>query len=298
MFINMELYRIFYYTARAGSISRAAEELFISQPAVSQSVKHLEDKLGGQLFFRTSKGVKLTGEGEVLFKYIEQAYNFITAAENKFTEMQNLLNGEIKIGASDTLCKHYLLPYLGSFHKDYPGVKIHVTNRTTPETINLLKKGKVDFGIISLPIEEDNHLIVTEGSSIQDCFVAGENYRELAESDIFLEKLLEYPLLLLEKESNTRRFIDNYAKAYGYEIIPEIELGSIDLLIQFAKYGLGISCVVRDFVINELDGRELFEIRLKEKIPPRKIGIATLKDVPLSAAAKKIINSLYQDNIL
>jgi len=292
MNINLELYRVFYYVATAGSISGAAKELFISQPAVSQSIKQLEEKLGGKLFFRTSKGIKLTTEGEVLFKYIDQAYNIIRTAENKFIEMQNLVEGEIKIGAGDTLCRYYLIPYLELFHREYPGIKIHVTNRTTPETVNLLKSGKVDLGIINLPIELDDSIIVEETISVQDCFVAGQNYSYLSESPISLSELVRYPVMVLEKGTSTRKHIDNYAKEHGIDITPEIELGSIDLLIQFAKIGLGILCVVRNFVDEEIKSGCLYEIKLKEPIPERKVGIAVLKDVPLSAAAGKFIKIL------
>ncbi|HHW48009.1 MAG TPA: LysR family transcriptional regulator [Clostridiaceae bacterium] len=295
MHINLELYRVFYYVATAGSISGAAKELFISQPAVSQSIKQLEEKLGGKLFFRTSKGIKLTTEGEVLYKYIDQAYNIIRTAENKFIEMQNLTEGEIKIGAGDTLCRYYLIPYLELFHKEYPGIKIHVTNRTTPETIDLLKSGKVDLGIINLPADVDESVTVEETISIQDCFVAGRNYRYLSEKPISLSELVTYPVMVLEKGTSTRKHIDNFAKEHGIEISPEIELGSIDLLIQFAKIGLGISCVVRNFVDEEIREGDLYEIKLIEPIPERKVGIATLKDFPLSAAAGKFIEILKKE---
>lgn len=291
--INMELYKIFYFAAKSGSISKAAEKLYITQPAVSQAIKHLESQLGGKVFFRTPRGVVLTEEGKILYKYIEQAYNFIMTAENKFLEMQNLMNGEIKIGASDTLCKYYLLPYLSQFHSDYPNIKIQVTNRITQETISLLKVGKVDLGIINLPINNDKKLIIKEVFPVQDCFVCGDKYKDLSESPISLNKLLEYPILLLDKGSTTRKFLDEFIESQGVNITPEIELGSIDLLVSFAKIGLGISCVVKDFVKDELDSSNLHEIKLIEKIPKRNIGIITLKDVPLSNAAKKFIELLH-----
>ncbi len=288
---QMELYRVFYFTARAGSISRAAEELYITQPAISYAIKQLEQKLGGPLFFRTSKGVKLTAEGSVLYKYMEQAYNYITAAENKIAEMHNLRSGEIRIGASDTLCKHYLLPHLEDFHSAYPDITIHVTNRTTPETVKLLKEGKIDFGIVSLPVE-DSRLVVRETLSIQDCFVAGKRYAELADTSVSLKRLMEYPLILLERGSNTRNYLDDYARKHGFTLSPEIELGSIDLLVQFAKSGLGVACVIKNFVTDELREEAIFEVRVNEPIPPRSIGVITNKDVPLSAAARHFLLQL------
>lgn len=289
MYINLELYRVFYFAAKSGSLSKASQLLFISQPAVSQAIKQLEDKLGGQLFFRTSKGIKLTREGESVYKYIEPAYNFIVAAEAEFTEMLDLSKGAIKIGASDMSCKYYLLPYLESFHKVFPQIKIHLTNGPTPETIDQLKKGLIDFGVISLPIEEDNRLVVKEVMSIQDCFVAGENYIELKGRTVPLSELLKYPILLLEKATSTRKYIEDHVRKYSLTLNPEIELATSDLLVEFAKKGFGISCVVRNFAQEDIDKSSLFELQLKEVIPPRQIGIVTLKDAPLSAAAKKFI---------
>lgn len=292
MDVNFDLYRIFYITAKAKSISNAAKELYISQPAVSQSIKQLEDKLGGRLFFRTPKGIVLTAEGEAVFKYIEQAYNFIITAQTKFSEMQNLINGEIKIGASDTLCKFYLLPYLQTFNKNYPDIRIQVTNRTTGETIKLLESGKVDFSIINLPIKTANHLKIIKGMTMQDCFVVGEKYKELASSPIHIKQLIDYPVLLLEKGSNIRQFIDDYALGNEVSLVPEIELGSIDLLVEFARINLGIACAVKNFIPTELDTSKLYELQLIEKIPERNIGIVFLKDVPLSAAARRFIELL------
>lgn len=292
MDVNFDLYRVFYITVMAGSISKAAKELYISQPAVSQSIKQLEETLGGRLFFRTPKGIILTAEGEAVFKYIEQAYHFILAAQTKFSEMQSLMSGEIRIGASDTLCKYYLLPKLESFHESYPNIKIQITNRTTQETIKLLESGKVDFGVINLPIEINNHLEIQEGLTIQDCFIVGEKYKYLSEVPLRLSQLTQYPILLLEKGSSTRHFIDSYALENGVTLLPEIELGSIDLLIEFTKIGLGIACVVKNFIQTDIEASKLYEVNLIDKLPERKIGIVHLKGVPLSAAANKFIEML------
>lgn len=291
MLVDMELYRVFYHTAKAGSFSKAAQELYITQPAVTHSIKQLEEKLGGPLFFRTSKGVRLTGEGEALFPYIEQAYNLIRAGERKLAEMQNLLHGEMKLSAGDTLCRHYLLPHLEAFHERYPELKIRVTNRTTPETIKLLKEGRIDLGIVDLPVSDDQ-LDIREGPSLHDTFVAGAKYKQLAERPVSLAALAQYPILLLEQTSNTRRFIDACARERGVHIAPAFELGSIDLLIQFARAGLGIACVIREFAREELDRRSLFEIRLDEPLPERRIGIVTLKGMPLSPATRRFISEL------
>lgn len=294
MEINFELYKVFYNVAKEGQISSAAKKLYISQPAVSQSIKQLEDKLGAKVFFRTSKGMKLTSEGQVLYNYIEKAYAFIIAGQSKFQEMQDLKYGEIIIGASDTLCAHYLLPYLGEFHKEFPNIKIKVTNRTTFEIIDLLKKGNVDLGILNLPIEEDKSLEIRETLNLEDCFICGEKYHSAFKEEVSLEQLNEYPLILLESGSNTRRFVDKVFRDNNLLVQPEIELGSIDLLVNFAKIGLGISFVTKNFIQSELDNEYVFEIKLKEEIPNRKIGVATLKGVPLSPSGKEFFNFLIK----
>ncbi|ACS99290.1 LysR family transcriptional regulator [Paenibacillus sp. JDR-2] len=289
MEVNLEWYRVFYWIAKTGSLSKAAEQLHITQPAVSHTVKQLESTLGGQLFFRTPRGVTLTKEGTVLLQYIEQAFQSVQIGEKAIAEMNNLHTGEIAIGASDTLCKHYLLPYLEQFHEQHPGVRVRVTNRTTPETLALLKEGKIDFGIVSLPVS-DKQVAISESTLLQDCFVGGKGYQSLSGGPpLTLEQLNAYPLLLLEKGSSTRRYLDDYAASHGSTFTPEFELGSVDLLVQFAKSGFGLAFVIRNYVAEELQRGELVEIPLTETFPGRPIGIATLRGIPMSSATKSFL---------
>lgn len=289
MDVNLELYRIFYHVVKAGSISKASQELFISQPAVSQAIKKLESRLGGQLFTRAPKGITLTPEGEVLFKYIEQGYNMIMLAESKFMEAINLDIGSIRIGASDMTLKYFLLPYLEEFHKQYPKVKIMVTNRPSPETVEFLKKGAIDFGVVSLPLPDDDSLEIFKATEIQDCFVANERFGHLAGREVSIKELAEYPVIMLERNTSSRRYIDEYLSRHSVKLVPEFELATSDLIVEFACRGLGISCVVRNFAEEYIKKGMLFEINLKEKIPPRHFGIIKLRNVPLTAAAKKFV---------
>ncbi|MEJ6951899.1 LysR family transcriptional regulator [Natronospora cellulosivora (SeqCode)] len=291
MSVNLEKYKVFYFTAKYKSFSAAAEELFISQSAVSQAIKQLEIELDSQLFLRTGCRIKLSAEGKVLFKYIEQAYTLILNAEKKIDSIHKLESGELVIGAGDTNCKYYLLDYLQNFHQKYPAVNIKVTNRTTDEIIELLKKGQVDLGIINLPYDTKN-IEVIKSREIQDCFVAGKKYQGLIYQQLSLNELSKYPLLLLEEKANTRKYIDKIAFEYGAELKAEIELGSVDLLIEFAKIGLGIACVVEDFVEEELAAGSLFKLNVQEEIPGRSIGIAYLQDIPVSRAADCFIELL------
>ncbi|BBH18695.1 LysR family transcriptional regulator [Paenibacillus baekrokdamisoli] len=289
----MEWYRVFYYTAKTGSLSKAAEALFITQPAVTHTIKQLEAKLGGQLFFRTSKGVRLTADGEALFPYIEQAYHFIENGERKIADMHQLLDGDLKIGAGDTLSRHYLLPYLSDFHKKYPAIKIQVTNRTTEETLMLLKQGRIDMGIVNLPII-DQEVVIQETLTIEDCFIVGEAYKELSDKPVSWAQLMSYPIIMLEKGSVTRSYVDRIAEQQGVAIKPEIELGSIDLLLEFARIGLGVACLVKNFITEELQRQEVYEVQLDKPIPQRRVGIATLKNVPLTAAADTFIQNMLK----
>ncbi|SFE79741.1 DNA-binding transcriptional regulator, LysR family [Paenibacillus catalpae] len=292
MEVNLEWYRVFYWIAKTGSLSKAAEQLHITQPAVSHTVKQLEGTLGGQLFFRTPKGVTLTTEGAVLLQYIEQALQSVQIGEKAIAEMNHLNTGEIAIGASDTLCKHYLLPYLEQFHEQHPGVRVRVTNRTTPETLGLLKEGKIDFGIVSLPVI-DKQIDIRESTPLRDCFVGGKSYQSLAGGPpLSLEQLSQNPLLLLEAGSNTRRYLDDYAASHEITFTPEFELGSVDLLVQFARSGFGLALVIRNYVLEELERGDLFEIPLIQPLPGRHIGIATLRGIPLSAATKSFLSLL------
>ncbi len=292
MFVNLDLYRVFHYVARVGSISGAAEELYVSQPAVSQAIKRLEEQLGVRLLVRSSKGVRLTQEGATLSQHVAQAYSLIEAAERRIVEIRGMTSGEVRIGASDTLCKYYLAPHLEVFHREFPGVRLHVTNRTTPETLGLLRAGKVDVGVINLPITPDPSLNVKETMTVQDCFVGGAKYTDLAKEPIPLEELVRHPLLMLETASNTRRYIDRWASSKGVTLNPEVELGSIDLLLLFAGIGLGIACVVREFAQAELSSGRLREIELVDPIPRRRVGIVTLKDVGLPVAASRFVDLL------
>jgi len=292
--MNLELYKSFYFVAQHGSISKAAEHLYITQPAVSRSIKQLEDDLGCALFSRTPKGVKLTPEGEILLQYIEQAFNFIATAERKINDVKNILSGEVRIGVSDTLCKHYLVPYLKLFNTLHPAIKIHVICPTTPGIISLLKAGKIDFGIINMPYHDDQ-LILKNIMTVQDCFVVGEKYRYLSNRMQPLSEIIKHPLLLLEKNSNSRLYMEQYFKDNSISAVPDFELGNIDLLIHFAKYDFGIACVIKNFIEEELDNGRLYEVKPIERVPPRTIGAAWLKVVPLSIAAKELIGQLDND---
>lgn len=290
--VNLELYRVFYVVANCGSLTKAAQELYISQPAVSQSIKQLENQIGGRLFVRTSKGMELTYEGKMIYGYVEEAYKLFDLVESKFPQIKKLALGEIRIGASDTLTKHYLFPYIKSFSQRYPDISIKLTNRTTEETLGLLRNGKVDIAFVNLPIEETSYFEVKECISLHDVFVTGKRYMDEFSSGISYAELNRYPVILLERASNSRVRLDRVLEGKGVSLTPSLELGSLESTVDFARAGLGITCVPREYIKDELDSGELFEIKLPEPLPERAVGMVKLRDVPLTFAAQQFIMSL------
>ncbi|WP_276357957.1 LysR family transcriptional regulator [Cohnella caldifontis] len=288
MIKNYELYKVFYWAVKTGSLTQAAKALYLTQPSVSHAIKQLEDGFGVPLFFRTPKGVELTQEGNVLYSYIEQSMILIALAEEKMAALKNLDSGELRIGGSDSLFKHYLLPILESYHSRHPGIKLHLHHGTTPEVITFLKEGRIDLGVVRMPIV-DPQLKVRESFQLQDCFVAGARYAELKDKTLSLEQLLQYPVILFSRNSRARMTITELFQSYGLTLKPDIEVGSVDLLIEFARRGLGISYVTREFVSNELEAGSLFEIRLDVSLPPSHVGIMTMRNMPLSIAASRFI---------
>ena len=208
MDVNFELYKVFYYVAKYNSFSQAAAKLYISQSAVSQSIKALETKLDIKLFVRNTKNIRLTSEGEKLFAYVEQAINLFLKGERLIEEMKDLLEGEVRIGASDTICRHFLLPYIEKYNTLYPDIKIQIISRTSPVCTQLLEKGEVDLAVVNINENYDyKNFNINILKEIEDIFVAGKKFDELKGKKMSIAELVQYPLLVLEKNTNTRVFL-------------------------------------------------------------------------------------------
>lgn len=290
MNIDFELYRIFYVVANNSNITRASKELNISQPAISKSIKNLEEQLGGQLFVRTKRGVVLTEEGKEFYKYIKQAIEYINNAENKFTDLINLEAGCIKIGVSTTLTKEFLLPYLEQFHSLYPKIDIQIITNLTSELVKKLKNGLIDILILNIDDKNyGNDVNIIKCKKINDCFVVNNKYQNLVDKKLSLKDLNNYPLILQAKGSNTRKFLDNIAEENGVILKPNIELASYSLVVEFAKIGFGIAYVTKEYVEEEIRNGSLFELKIKEKIPSRDIGIALSKNHVPNFSTKKLM---------
>ncbi|MEK4248681.1 LysR family transcriptional regulator [Paenibacillus sp. FSL W7-1287] len=285
---SLDLYRVFDEVSKQSSISKAAQELFMTQSAVSQSIQKLEKELDLVLFNRTSKGVTLTTEGKLLYEHVRAALNILNIGEEKMLEFKNMLIGELHIGVGDTISRYYLLPFLEQFYNQFPGIKLKILNGTTTEICEFIKEGKADLGVCNLPIV-DHSIQAFPCKDVHDIFVGGEKYRELSSSPITLEQLVELPLICLEKRANSRVYIDRYFKEKDITLSPVFELGSHDLLLDFAKINLGVACVTKQFSQHYIDSGLLHELKLEEPIPERSIGICYSNQVPLSHAAKQFI---------
>ena len=289
MINNLEAYKVFYYAARLQSITLAARELAISQPAVSQAVKQLEGAVGTALFVRTSRGVRLTREGELLFSYVEKGYEQLETGERKLRQMLNLELGEVHIGASDMTLQFFLLPFLERFHESYPQIKVKVSNAPTPETLRFLQEDRIDFGVVSTPFPEQEGIRIREVKAIQDTFVAGRRFIQYKNRMLDFSELEKLPLICLEGNTSTRNYMDGFLQENGVRIHPEFELATSDMIVQFTLRNLGVGSVMREFAQAELESGRLFELRFNKMIPKRKFCIVTGEKGSLSAAAANLL---------
>lgn len=291
MDINFELYKVFYYVATTHSFSEAAGKLFISQSAVSQSVKTLEKKLNQTLFIRSTKKVRLTPEGEILLRHIEPAVQLILRGESQLLDASSG-NGQLRIGASDTICRYFLVPYLKQFHEAFPGTHIKVTNATSIRCVELLKNGQVDLIVVNAPNHYlDSAFTTTMIHTFQDVFIANQSFKELHGQEITYQELLQYPILMLDKNSTTSEYLHDLFQQHQLDLIPEIELSSNDLLIDLARIGLGIA-FIPDYCLTPVP-EDLFILKTKETLPKRKLAMAYNSHVPVSKAASEFMH-LFQ----
>lgn len=291
MDINYELYKVFYYVATSLSFSDASRKLYISQSAVSQSIKTLEKKLEQPLFVRSTKKVQLTPAGKVLLKHIEPAMNLIQRGENQLLESGALGLGQLHIGASDTICRYFLVPYLKKFHKKFPNIPIKVTNATSQGCVELLEQGKVDLIVTNFPNVRLNQSYVQKTVlEFSDVFIANPAYFNLRQQTISFAELTQYPILMLDKNSTTSEFLHNIFLQHQLELIPEIELSSNDLLIDLARIGLGIACIP-DYCLSA-ESKDLFIVKTKEQIPGRRLAAAINPNLPPSASTEEFLKLL------
>ncbi len=294
--VNLELYRVFYTVAKCGSLTRAAEELYISQPAVSQAVKQLESQLGVPLFNRTHRGMELSVQGgKLIFKQVEEALEILENAESKIVEMGTMPVGTIRIAATDGIFSHLLADKIVEFNAIYPSVKIELVTGTSPETLMQLKENKCDIGFINMPIDDKDVQFTGTVAHLSDVFVAGGKFANLKGKELRLSSLQEYPLIMIEENTVARRALRTFLDTLGVNLNADIEVENWDLMMKFARKGMGIGCVPREYAEKYLESGELFELDVRPALPVRGVGIALPKFVPASFAVKKFVDMFSRD---
>ncbi len=272
---NLSQYRIFHAVAKAGNISKAAKELYISQPAISKAVSKLEESLGTTLFVRSSRGVQMTEEGSILFEHTCAAFDALSRGEQELRRIREFHLGQLRLGGSNTLCRFVMVSYLKHFIEQYPHIKITIESQSSARTLAMLEQQQIDIGLVAEPGSSKN-LVFLPVMEIEDIFAATPSYlenlrlREGRDADPFQVGTI----LLLDKDNITRTHIDNYLKASHIEVHHLLEVTTMDLLIEFARIGLGVGCVIREFVKDDLESGRLTEIRPGSPIRKRTIGFA------------------------
>lgn len=285
MAVKLEFYKVFKEVAEAGNITAAAQALYISQSAVSQSIKQLESDLQTRLFVRNSRGVTLTADGKMLYEYVRSAIGLLETGEAKLSQTRELHMGQLTIGASDTVTSLFLLPYLDSFHRKYPAIHIRIVSGRSHKVLGLLQSGKVDIAFASTPTEGNFETVPC--FSTHSIFVAGPEYPCDFDHVYSLEEIADFPLILLERKASSRLHLEKYFLQNGLRLNPEIELGARSLLVDLATIGFGVAGVTEEFVRRDLVIGHLRQLKTSFEIPPRSVDMCVLRGVPQTAAAQR-----------
>ena len=292
MAVKLELYKVFKEVAEAGNITAAAQVLYISQSAVSQSIKQLETDLQTRLFARNSRGVTLTPDGKLLYEYVRSAIGLLETGEAKLSQTRELQMGHLTIGASDTVTSQFLLPYLDNFHRQYPAIHIQIISGRSHKVLGLLQSGKVDIAFASTP--GDGNFEIVPCFATHSIFVASPEYPCNFEHLHTLAEIADFPLILLERKASSRLYLEKYFLQNGLRLNPEIELGARSLLVDLAAIGFGVAGVTEEFVRRDLDSGRLRKLETAFDIPPRSVDMCLLRGVPQTAAAQRFADYIRQ----
>lgn len=290
--LDLNLLKMFICVADCKTISKASQKLYISQPAVSNSIKKLENALGVELFVRVPKGVKLTSEGEMFYELCIKAMSTIDAGVNLISDYAKLQKGQIKIGSSSTIIRHMLIPFFDYFSQKYPDLNITIFDGLSTQLVKYLQRNEVDLSIVNSPVEDIEQFNVTEITDTQDCFIAGEKFSQFKNKTVSKDKLATLPLILQKKPSNNRDYFDEICEKNQLSITPRIEMASFGLITDFAANGMGIGFTIKDFVQKDIDSGRVFELKTDLKIKPRKIVVMTNTTGGNSFATKTFITEL------
>lgn len=290
---NVDLYKVFYTVAKCGSITKAAEELYLSQPAISYAIKQLEKQVGGKLFNRVSRGMELTEvEGRKIFEIVSEFLSKLSKAESELSAIKSVANGSIKISASDTFVTHYLMKYVVEYHENYPNVNLSFINSSSKQSLELVKTNKADIGFVNIPFEEKGVLFTGQTGTLHDVFAANNNFSHLFKRELNLTAMANYPLLMLDSTTSTRSEIDRFTNDLGIKLTPEYELSSVELMVEMSKRGMGIACVPREYIKEELSAGTLTELNVSPAFPARMTSVAVNKDKVYSFALSEFLKLL------
>lgn len=278
MNINLELYKTFYYVAKNKNISRASNELSISQPAISKAIKTLEEQLNTNLFIRKRDGMELTEAGEAFYKKIKDAMELISSAENDLKVITSMETGVINIGASKTILHDFLMPYIKDFHKKYPKINIRIYTDKTSDLIDKSKMGIIDVIFTNMPYGLPANFDSIKIFQLHDCLACNKTYKYLEGKKISKKDLSKLPLLVLTKGATTRIRLDDYCTKNNIEIHPEMEFGSNTLIKEFTEAGFGIGLLTEEHIKEELESGELFKLDLEIPLSEKYLGMVWNKD--------------------
>lgn len=286
MNISYEYYRVFYYAAKCGNITKAAKALTSNQPNVTRIIKALEENLGCALFVRSHNGIAMTPEGERLYAHVKIAVENITAGEEELASRNGLQKGLVSIAASEVALRCLLLPILNQYRHRYPGVQMKISNHSTPQAIAALLNGLADIAVVTTPLDKSDRVRVTKIREFHECAVCGDAYTSLLSAPLSLSDLSDIPLICLGASTKTYAFYTELFARYGLSIRPDMEAATADQILPMVRNNLGIGFVPEDFLTEESAG--IHRLTLTEEIPPRSICLVTNKEVPLSAAAREL----------
>lgn len=295
MNINFEYYKIFYYVAKYHNFTKAAQVLESSQPNVTRAMNCLEQQMHSTLFVRTNRGVQLTPEGEKLYMYVSAAMHQLLTAEEELADYSGMVHGSISIGASETALNIYLFDKLRSFHTAYPGIRLRIYNHSTPEAVDAVKSGKIDFAVVSTLVEADSPLETRMLRSFREILIGGQSFKELQGKTLSLKELKNYPLISLGRETMTFRFYERLFLSYGIEFAPDTEAATTDQILPLVRCELGLAFIPESMAGEALERGEVIQAVLKEKIPDRHICMIYDSQHPLNTAARSFRRLLEED---
>ena len=291
MSVSYDSYKVFYYVAFYQNITLAAKALFLTQPTVSHYILNLEKELNCKLFIRSKKGMLLSPEGELLFEHISKAYSEITEGEMKLKEYLNMGRGLIKIGASETSLRNYLIPFLGRFKEKYPNIQLRICNTTCRQVEESLKNGTLDLAVMTTPFP-GNDLSLVPLMEFSMAVIAGPAFSHLADRPVTYQDVAQHPMICLEPETSGRYYLETLFVSHGIHLQPDIELSSADLITPMAEQNMGIGFVPRIFAESALRSRRVVELKLDEPLPVRSICMLTDPQRPKSLACQRFIDTL------